>query len=151
MAGLWVTLRQMRSRAMSSSPGASSGPEHQAWSSGVLLCPRLRGWLGSGPAGTRCWCLALPGPGLSVLSPVAQVADSCPQSTASQIRPCVLSYLTCLALGLSVASLHLSGVPSSVPSSRGRSPCPHLCVFLCICPCQSRGPGGPIVSSPFLC
>lgn len=111
-----------------------------------------RGRRGVGLAGTRCWCL--PRPGFSIPGAVAQVADSRPQSPAPQIRAscraparCVHPDPTCPASGLSVASLHPSGIfsPFLFPCAQqpGSLPCILPFVTLCSCPCPSRGPGCP--------
>lgn len=67
---------------------------------------------------------------------------------------CINSYLTCPALRLSVATLHLSGVFSSFLFTCAHQfasvLCPHLCVSLCICPCgpvaQTASPSPPLFS-----
>lgn len=150
-AGVQIIAR-IKSVAVSSSPSESA--------SRAVMCSHLQGWA-HGAGGAWGWQVpgvgashvhgCLPWPGFSVLSPVAQVADSSPQSTAPQIKPscpapapCVRSDHTCPALRLAVASLHLSGVFSPFLFTCAHRPglLPRTLTFvsLCICLCQSDGP-----------
>lgn len=113
-------------------PSQSSGAEHEG---GSCLCPPAfpltgrgpRGWLGSGLAGPRYWCLTLgclPWPGFSILSPVAQVADLSPQSV-TQIKPSCPVPAHCLLHSFSPHLPGISGQSLPVPCLPATSPYLH--------------------------
>lgn len=144
----------MRSRALSGSPGASSGPQHQAWS----LCSASppAGPAGLGPGSTSCWCSHLLD--LAYQSPVqlprwqTDVPEAhLVRSRSRQPQPtadCIHTYLSCPEWGLLTASLYLSGVSSSGPPQPRWLPVSSPLCLSVHRPCQSCGPTAP--RSPLL-